>query len=44
MNNRKLIYNFNEHGLYYENMNTLNSNVGKIISLTISRIELDFHY
>ena len=44
MNNRKLIYNFNEHGLYYENMNTLNSNVGKIISLTISRIELDFNY
>lgn len=44
MNNRKLIYNFNEHGLYYENKGTLNAEAEKVISLTISRIELEFDY
>jgi len=43
-NDRELIYNFNEHGLYYEDMISLNSHVEKVISLAISTIELDFDY
>lgn len=42
MGKNKLIYNFNEHGLYYENR--YNKDGKKIITLTIDTIQMEFSY
>ncbi len=44
IDNKKLVYNFNNHRLYYDNNQFLINDSKKYISLTISAIELDFDY
>jgi len=44
IDSKNLIYNFNNHRLYYDSDQFLADALNKFISLTISAIELDFNY
>lgn len=44
IDNKKLVYDFNNHRLYYDSNQFLTEDINKYISLTVSAIELDFDY